>query len=70
MYAAGLPQPLSMEDEAKYIRLLEVGCGNARTVLVERNLRLVIHVVKKFSNTQVDFEDLVSIGNTCKPILT
>jgi len=63
LYANGLPQPLSPEDELKYIRLLESGCGNAKTVLVERNLRLVIHIVKKFYNTAIEFEELVSIGN-------
>jgi len=58
-----LPQPLSKEDELKYYQLLDEGCTTARTVLIERNLRLVIHVAKKFSNTQIEFEELVSIGN-------
>ena len=56
------PQPLSEEEEARYLNLLQKGEGNARTVLVERNLRLVAHIVKKFDNTGEETDDLISIG--------
>ncbi|KEO85190.1 RNA polymerase sporulation sigma factor SigK [Tumebacillus flagellatus] len=56
------PQPLSEEDEAKYLRLMADGDEHARNVLVEHNLRLVAHIVKKFENTGEDSEDLISIG--------
>ncbi|MBD1222877.1 RNA polymerase sporulation sigma factor SigK [Virgibacillus halodenitrificans] len=56
------PQPLSKEEEAKYIRLMEEGNEEARNKLIEHNLRLVAHIVKKFENTGEDVEDLISIG--------
>lgn len=56
------PQPLSEEDEHKYLRLMADGNEHARNVLVEHNLRLVAHIVKKFENTGEDSEDLISIG--------
>jgi RNA polymerase sporulation-specific sigma factor len=56
------PQPLSEADEIKYLRLLAEGDEHARNVLVEHNLRLVAHIVKKFENTGEDSEDLISIG--------
>jgi RNA polymerase sporulation-specific sigma factor len=56
------PQPLSDEEEARYIALLQSGDPDARNVLVERNLRLVAHIVKKFDNTGEDVDDLISIG--------
>jgi len=56
------PQPLSEEDEAKHLRLFAQGDENSRNVLVEHNLRLVAHIVKKFENTGEDSEDLISIG--------
>lgn len=56
------PQPLSAEEELKYLRLLSAGDEEARNVLAERNLRLVAHVVKKFESTGEDTEDLISIG--------
>ncbi len=55
-----LPHPLSPEEEAAYIlRLPEEG---ARTVLIERNLRLVVYIAKRFENTGTGIEDLISIG--------
>ncbi|HHY39463.1 MAG TPA: RNA polymerase sporulation sigma factor SigK [Clostridia bacterium] len=60
--ASSFPQPLSEEDEAKYLRLLRQGDRTAGNILVERNLRLVAHVVKKFGNTDTDVDDLISIG--------
>ncbi len=56
------PQPLSEEEEAKYLRLLKRGDEKARNVLTERNLRLVAHIVKKFDSTGEDPDDLISIG--------
>ena len=56
------PKPLSKEDEEKYLRALANGDEQAKEVLVERNLRLVAHVTKKFENSGEDTEDLISIG--------
>ncbi|MDB5083446.1 MAG: sigK [Bacilli bacterium] len=56
------PQPLSEKDEEKYLQLMMKGDEDARNILVEHNLRLVAHIVKKFENTGEDSEDLISIG--------
>ncbi|RBW70642.1 RNA polymerase sporulation sigma factor SigK [Bacillus taeanensis] len=56
------PQPLSDKDEKKYLELMEKGDDLARNRLIEHNLRLVAHIVKKFDNTGEDSEDLISIG--------
>jgi len=56
------PQPLSTEDELRYIRSMQDGDKEARNKLIEHNLRLVAHIVKKFENTGEDLEDLISIG--------
>jgi RNA polymerase sporulation-specific sigma factor len=56
------PQPLSPEEEAKYLKLMQEGDENARNILIEHNLRLVAHIVKKYENTREDQEDLISIG--------
>lgn len=56
------PQPLSSEEEKKYLELLGKGDPDARNKLIEHNLRLVAHIVKKFENTGEDPEDLISIG--------
>lgn len=56
------PQPLSPEEEKIYLQRLHEGDPEARSVLIERNLRLVAHVIKKFENTGEDQEDLISIG--------
>lgn len=56
------PQPLSEEEEEKYLNKLASGDEQARNILAERNLRLVAHVVKKFDSTGEDSEDLISIG--------
>lgn len=56
------PQPLSAADEKKYLRLMGEGDPHARNMLIEHNLRLVAHIVKKFENTGEDSEDLISIG--------
>lgn len=56
------PEPLSPEEERKYLELLEKGDEEAKSVLIERNLRLVAHIVKKYNNTGRDMDDLISIG--------
>lgn len=56
------PQPLAEEDEAKHLRLMAEGNQDSRNMLIEHNLRLVAHIVKKFDNTGEDLEDLISIG--------
>ncbi len=57
-----LPPPLTTEEEFYLISKLESGDGAVRTVLIERNLRLVVYIARKFENTGVGIEDLVSIG--------
>ena len=54
--------PLSREEEEKYIKLLEENDINARNKLIEHNLRLVAHIVKKFDNNINNSDDLISIG--------
>lgn len=57
-----LPEPLSKEEEIKYVELSQNGDELARSKLIEHNLRLVVFLSKKYENTGVDLEDLVSIG--------
>lgn len=57
-----LPSPLTKEEEAKYLKLLGDGSEEARSVLIERNLRLVVYIARKFENTGINIEDLISIG--------
>ncbi len=57
-----LPPPLSPEEEEKILKELSDGNENVRQVLVERNLRLVVYIAKKFENAGVGIEDLISIG--------
>lgn len=56
------PDPLTSSEEEKYIALLEKGDSNARRELIEHNLRLVAHIVKKFDHESKDQDDLISIG--------
>lgn len=56
------PQPLSEEEERECLRLMAAGSREARDKLIEHNLRLVAHIVKKFNNTKEDTDDLISIG--------
>ena len=58
-----LPPPLSKEDELKYLVRAKAGDEEARNILIERNLRLVVFLAKKYENTTYDIEDLVSIGS-------
>jgi len=59
-------QPLSKEEEEKYLTLLSKGKSDeareARNLLIEHNLRLVAHIVKKYQNTDIDQQDLISTG--------
>lgn len=55
-------QPLTAEEEAYYLQLSRQGDLNARNLLVERNLRLVAHIVKKYHSHERDIEDLISTG--------
>ena len=57
-----LPEPLSKEEEVKYVELSLNGDEFARNKLIEHNLRLVVFLAKKYENTNIDLEDLVSIG--------
>ena len=57
------PEPLSSEEERIYLEKLSTGDEDARNILIERNLRLVAHVCKKYSNSNVDQDDLISIGS-------
>ncbi len=57
-----LPEPLSKEEEIKYVKAFEEGSIEAKNKLIEHNLRLVVYLAKKYENTKIDLEDLVSIG--------
>ena len=54
--------PLSKAEEKQYIKALSAGDKNARNKLIEHNMRLVAHVVKKYVNTYTEQEDLLDIG--------
>lgn len=57
------PEPLSSEEEKMYLEKMKAGDEVARNILIERNLRLVAHVAKKYSTSNVDQDDLISIGS-------
>ncbi|WP_276327722.1 RNA polymerase sporulation sigma factor SigE [Dehalobacterium formicoaceticum] len=57
-----LPPPLSSDEEIFLLSRLELGDQSVKEVLIERNLRLVVYIARKFENTGVGIEDLVSIG--------
>jgi len=57
-----LPPPLSNDEEVFLITRLEAGDKTVKSILIERNLRLVVYIARKFENTGVGIEDLVSIG--------
>ena len=78
MYIGGsdtLPPPLSRDEEAELIARLDQGDEAVKSQLIERNLRLVVYIARRFENTGVGIEDLISIGtiglikavNTYKP---
>ncbi|MCI5682382.1 MAG: RNA polymerase sporulation sigma factor SigE [Eubacteriales bacterium] len=60
--ADSLPPPLTQEDEAAAIKRLSDGDESARSELIEHNLRLVVYIARKFENTGINIEDLISIG--------
>ena len=65
MYIGGsdtLPPPLSREEEAELIGRLSEGEFQVRQTLIERNLRLVVYIARRFENTGINIEDLISIG--------
>lgn len=70
-----LPPPLSKKEEEALLKRLSEGDQEARSILIERNLRLVVYIARKFENTGIHIEDLISIGtiglikavNTFKP---
>ena len=57
-----LPPPLSPEEEKKMLEEFDKGSQEARAVLIERNLRLVVYIAKKFDSAGINVEDLISIG--------
>ena len=57
-----LPSPLSPEEEVVVMADLREGKTSAKNTLIERNLRLVVYIARKFDNTGVDVEDLISVG--------
>lgn len=56
------PKPLTKEEEAEYLQRSAKGDDEAKSVLVEHNLRLVAHIIKKYQNTSISGDDLISIG--------
>ena len=56
------PEPLSAEEEKEYLEQMKKGDEEARNILIERNLRLVAHICKKYSTVKTEQEDLISIG--------
>ena len=56
------PEPLSAEEENEYLEKYMNGDEEARNILIERNLRLVAHICKKYNIPNVDNDDLISIG--------
>ena len=66
MYIGGndtLPQPLKREEEAILLDRMDQGDEEVRQVLIERNLRLVVYIARRFENTGINIEDLISIGS-------
>jgi RNA polymerase sporulation-specific sigma factor len=57
-----LPPPLSKEEEVDVVQRLMSGDESVRTILIERNLRLVVYIAKKFENSGIMVEDLISVG--------
>lgn len=59
---AALPPPLTREEEEAYLEMLDTDPKTAKSTLIEHNLRLVVYIAKKFENTGICVEDLISIG--------
>lgn len=60
--SGSFPKPLSQKEETHYLKLAAEGDLEARNILIERNLRLVAHIMKKYYSQASDQEDLISIG--------
>lgn len=60
--SGSFPKPLSAKEERHYLELAAQGDLEARNILIERNLRLVAHIMKKYYASESDQEDLISIG--------
>ena len=57
------PKPLSAQEERFYLEQLQDGNQAAKDILIERNMRLVAHMVKKYATNEWDTEDLISVGS-------
>ena len=62
LQSGSFPKPLTAQEERYYLDLAAKGDQNARNILIERNLRLVAHIMKKYYAVTSDQEDLISIG--------
>ena len=60
--SSSFPKPLTQKEEQYYLKQASAGDMNARNILIERNLRLVTHIMKKYYAVDSDQEDLISIG--------
>lgn len=60
--SGSFPKPLNAKDEKKYLEQWAAGDMEARNVLIEHNLRLVAHIVKKYYTQSAELDDLISIG--------
>ena len=61
--SSSFPLPLSENEEKMYVELMEAGDPLAKDVLIERNLRLVAHIARKYTGANTPLEDLISIGS-------
>ena len=61
-YVVSLPSPLSETEESDAISKMKSGDENAKNTLIEHNLRLVVYIAKRFDNTGIDIEELISVG--------
>ena len=61
-YISSLPTPLTPEEEAEAVKLSESGDISARNKLIEHNLRLVVYIAKRFDNTGIEVDELISVG--------
>ena len=59
---SSFPQPLTAEEEQYHLEKYANGCEESKNILIEHNLRLVAHIVKKYHNTGKEIDDLISIG--------
>lgn len=60
--SSSFPSPLTEKEEQYYVKLLEKGDEKAKAILIERNLRLVAHIAKKYVSPGTNQDDLISIG--------